>query len=69
MVESERNMNRDALIESILSLKDEVVALGFDWPSEDIASVSTEDLYLFLGEVESYLYFEGHELDELDMPW
>jgi hypothetical protein len=69
MVESERNMNRDALIESILSLKDEVVALGFDWPSEDIASVSTEDLYLFLGEVESYLYFEGYQPDELDMPW
>jgi len=62
-------MNRDALIESILSLKDEVVAIGFDWPSEDIASVSTEDLYLFLGEVESYLYFEGYQPDELDMPW
>jgi len=62
-------MNRDALIESILSLKEEVVALGFDWPSEDIASVSTEDLYLFLGEVESYLYFEGYQPDELDMPW
>jgi len=62
-------MNRDALIESILSLKNEVVALGFDWPSEDIASVSTEDLYLFLGEVESYLYFEGYQPDELDMPW
>jgi hypothetical protein len=62
-------MNRDALIESILSLKTEAVALGFDWPSEDIASVSTEDLYLFLGEVESYLYFEGYQPDELDMPW
>ena len=62
-------MNRDALIESIFSLKDEAVALGFDWPTEAIASVSTEDLYLFLGEVETYLYFEGHEPDELDMPW
>jgi hypothetical protein len=69
MVETEMNMNRVALIESILSLKDEVVALGFDWPTEEIASVSTEDLYLFLGEVETYLYFEGHEPDELDMPW
>ena len=71
MVETERNMNRDALIESLLSLKTEAVALGFDWPPEDIASVSTEDLYLFLGEVETYLYFEinGREPDELDMPW
>ena len=69
MVETERNMNRDALIESILSLKDEAIALGFDWPTEEIGSVSTEDLYLFLGEVESYLYFEGHEPDELDKPW
>ena len=64
-------MNRDALIEAILSLKTEAVAIGFDWPTEEIASVSTEDLYLFLGEVETYLYFEvnGRDLDELDMPW
>jgi gamma-glutamyl-gamma-aminobutyrate hydrolase PuuD len=64
-------MNRDEIIEAILSLKTEAVAIGFDWPTEEIASVSTEDLYLFLGEVETYLYFEvnGRELDELDMPW
>ena len=62
-------MNRTALIESILSLKDEAIALGFDWPSEEIGFCFTEDLYLFLGEVESYLYFEGHEPDELDKPW
>lgn len=61
-------MNREALVEYLLSRKDEVVALGFDWPTEDMDSVSTEDLNLFLGEVDSFLYFEvnGREPDELD---
>ena len=64
-------MNRDEIIDSLLSRKDEVVAMGFDWPTEweillEIAS--DKDLYLFLGEVESFLYFEvnGRDLDELD---
>jgi hypothetical protein len=45
--------------------------MGFDWPTEDINAATDEDLYLFLGEVESFLYFEinGRELDELDQPW
>ena len=62
------NMNRDEIIDSLLSRKDEVVAMGFDWPTEDISLVSDKDLYLFLGEVESFLYFEvnGRDLDELD---
>jgi hypothetical protein len=64
-------MNRDEIIDSLLSRKDEVIAMGFDWPTEDINTVTDEDLYLFLGEVETYLYFEinGREPDELDMPW
>ena len=68
MVDMEMNMNRDALVEYLLSRKDEVVAMGFDWPTEDISLVSDKDLYLFLGEVESFLYFEvnGRDLDELD---
>ena len=68
MVDMEMNMNRDEIIDSLLSRKDEVVAMGFDWPTEDISLVSDEDLYLFLGEVESFLYFEvnGREPDELD---
>jgi hypothetical protein len=61
-------MNRDALVEYLLSRKDEVVALGFDWPTQEMDSVSTEDLNFFLGDVESFLYFEvnGREPDELD---
>ena len=51
-------MNRDEIIDSLLSRKDEVVAMGFDWPTEDISLVSDKDLYLFLGEVESFIYFE-----------
>ena len=68
MVDMEMNMNRDEIIDSLLSRKDEVVAMGFDWPTQEMDSVSTEDLYLFLGEVESFLYFEvnGRDLDELD---
>jgi hypothetical protein len=61
-------MTRDALVEYLLSRKDEVVALGFDWPTQEMDSVSTEDLNFFLGDVESFLYFEvnGREPDELD---
>ena len=51
-------MNRDALIEAIITRQPAAVALGFDWPTEEISVASTEDLYLFLGEVESFIYFE-----------
>ena len=52
-------MNRVEIIERIFALKTEAVDLGFDFPSQEITdSVTTHDLYLFLGELESFLYFE-----------
>jgi hypothetical protein len=52
-------MNRNEIITKIFSLKPEAVNLGFDFPSEEITdSVTTHDLHLFLGEVETFLYFE-----------
>lgn len=52
-------MNRVEIIERIFALKTEAVGLGFDFPSEEITdSVTTETLNLFLGELESFLYFE-----------
>lgn len=61
-------MNREELVEYLLARKDGVIAMGFDWPTEEMDSVSTEDLHFFLGEIESFLYFEvnGREPDELD---
>ncbi len=48
-------MNRNQIIERLMDLKPVVMNLGFDWPDESEASVSTELLEEFLDEVETFL--------------
>lgn len=48
-------MDRLEIIEAINANRERAIGLGFDWPTADIYSEPTDELYAFLWEIEEFL--------------